>query len=210
MISRLSHNHNKLVEDFQLGKNVKAEYGLLMEDSQLWSEFQSGNEKAFAKMYRDNTTVLYSYGIKFVNNGPLVRDCIQDLFVEIWNKKHRLGEVKSIRSYLFKSLRRKIRNEVLASKRRKTEFDYYGNLNYTILNSEEKKLIEKQEFDRQIQKLEKVMDKLTPRQREIVHLKYYSKLNYTEIAEVLNLSVKATYNLMGRAVQALRSQWIDL
>lgn len=202
------YNQTKPTEDSGPKKLRAAKHPRGLEDSQLWVEFQSGNEMAYAKIYQDNANGLYCYGLKLVKDSGLIQDCIQDLFVEIWNNKHRLGQVRSIKSYLFKALRRKILSEA-TSRRKHIDFDYYGDYKDSKVISGERKLIEKQEFDLQLQKLKKVMDKLTHKQREVIYLKYYSQLSYPEMAEVMGLSIKGTYKLVGRAIHVLRKHWID-
>ncbi len=173
------------------------------EDSQLWKEFQSGSEAAFAQIYRDNVPLLYNYGLKLVKDKNLVKDCIQNLFIEIWDAKHRLGNVKSIKSYLIKSLRRKVISETVRGRK------LYDNAKFTItsepmVQAKAHSLAEKQEFDLQKQHLKEAVKKLTDRQREIIYLKYYALLSYAEIAEIMSLSSKGTYKLMGRAIHFLR------
>ena len=77
-------------------------------DLQLWIDFQAGSEMAYETIYREHVAMLYSFGLKLTNDKELIKDCIQDLFVELWKSKHRLAPVKSIKSYLFKSIRRKV------------------------------------------------------------------------------------------------------
>ncbi|MCL6265168.1 RNA polymerase sigma factor [Flagellimonas myxillae] len=177
--------------------------GTKIEDSQLWSEFQSGNEAAYASIYRNNVFVLYNYGLKIVNDKNLVKDCIQDLFVELWDSKHRLGKVKSIKSYLFKSLRRKLISESVLGRKTVHGAKFFMTAN-TASHSLEHSLIEKQEFDQQQVKLKEAINKLTDRQKEIIYLKYYAFLSYIEIAEIMSLSKKGTYKLMGRTIGFLR------
>lgn len=177
------------------------------DDLLLWTEFQKGSELAYAKIYQEHANALYCYGLKIVRNEALIRDCIQDLFVELWNKKHRLGEVKSIKSYLFKSIRRKIFSEISATRRNNGNSFNADSEKVSLSKSVEHRLIEKQEFDQQLQRLNKLMGLLTDKQREVIYLKYYSQLGYNEISEILNLSVKATYKLVGRAVNMLRKHW---
>ncbi len=197
------HQPKTFVEDIKVKPSSTTNDGTKIEDSQLWSEFQSGSEVAYATIYRNNVFILYNYGLKLVNDKSLVKDCIQDLFVEIWDAKHRLGKVKSIKSYLFKSLRRKLVSETV--KRRKTEDGtLFFKTSKTVINSVEHSLVEKQEFDRQRLKLMEAITNLTDKQKEVVYLKYYAQLGYDEIAEIMSLSKKGAYKLMGRSIQFLR------
>lgn len=174
-----------------------------IKDSQLWSEFQSGSESAYASIYRNNIFLLYNYGLKFVNDKNLVKDSIQDLFVEIWDAKHRLGSVKSIKSYLFKSLRRKLISESILGRKTINGTKFFMTSDIAT-QSMEHSLVEKQEFDEQQLKLKEAIGKLTDRQKEVIYLKYYALLGYVEIAEIMSLSKKGAYKLMGRSIQFLR------
>ena len=181
---------NQISCDPQKLSAVESEITRKSDDIQLWQEFQAGNETAYATIYRNNVSLLYGYGQKLISDKELIKDCIQDLFVEIWNNKHKLAKVRSIKSYLLKSIRRKLIAESV--KRRKTYADSplssYPKLH--TYPSAERKLIEKQRFDAQQRKLKEAMKNLTDRQREAVHLKYYFQLSYAEIAEVMALSSK--------------------
>ncbi|QTE22565.1 RNA polymerase sigma factor [Polaribacter cellanae] len=174
-------------------------------DLQLWQEFKSGSESAFATIYKNHAAKLYSYGLKLVRNEDLVKDSIQDLFVDIWNSKDKLANVTSIKGYLYKSIRRKLIRE--ATKQRKF-FDNTKDISNLLSStpSAEFNLIEKQHFDRDCKILKKHIATLSQKQKEIIHLKFYANLSYEDIMEVMSLDKKATYNLMSRTVKILRKQ----
>lgn len=173
-------------------------------DLQLWKNFQAGSEIAYETIYRDHAAMLYSFGLKLTKDKELVKDCIQDLFIELWKSKHRLAPVKSIKSYLFRSMRRRVIAESV--KKRKNLFDSIRNKipGYLQNCSAEVNLIENQDFAQQRQELKMALSMLTDRQKEIIHLKFYSLLSYVEISEVMALSIKGTYKLMGRSICRLR------
>lgn len=173
-------------------------------DLRLWHNFQGGSEIAFETIYRNYATSLYAFGLKLTKDKELVKDCIQDLFIEIWKSKHRLASVKSIKSYLFKSIRRKLIAE-LVKKRRNFSDNVLTKIPKYLQNcSVETDWIENQNSTRQQQKLKMALSMLTDRQKEIIHLKFYSLLSYVEISEVMALSMKGTYKLMGRSICGLR------
>lgn len=182
---------------------------LRKEDSQLWLEFQAGNETAYATIYNNNVSMLYGYGLKLVNDKELIKDCIQDLFVEIWNTKHKLSKVKSIKSYLFKSIRRKLISACVKKRKMTLDSAVFPILKAPTAPSVEFSLIEKQRFDQQRMKLKQALNQLTDRQKEIIHLKYHAALSYVEIAEVMSLSTKGAYKLMGRSIKFLRQHMSD-
>ena len=52
--------------------------------------------------------------------------------------------------------------------------------------------------------MQNALDQLTPRQREAIFLKYQEGFSYPEIAEMMTLTQKATYKLVGRGIGVLR------
>jgi len=173
-------------------------------DLRLWRNFQEGSDSAYETIYRNYAASLFAFGLKLTRDKELVKDCIQDLFVEIWKSKHRLASVKSIKSYLFKSIRRKVIAESVKKRKKFTDNVLAKLPKYLQDCSVEVSLIESQNFTLQQQKLKMAMSMLTDRQKEIIHLKFYSFLSYVEISEVMSLSMKGTYKLMGRSICRLR------
>ena len=48
------------------------------------------------------------------------------------------------------------------------------------------------------------LDKLPPRQREIIYLKFYKDLSYEEIAVLTSLKVRTVYNTVYQALESMR------
>lgn len=130
-------------------------------DLRLWHDFQEGSEIAYEAIYRNYAEALYAFGLKLTKDKELVKDCIQDLFVEIWKSKHRLASVKSIKSYLFKSIRRKVIADLV--KKRKTCIDnILTNIPRHLQNcSVEASWIENQNFAQQQRNLKKALSMLS-------------------------------------------------
>ena len=53
--------------------------------------------------------------------------------------------------------------------------------------------------------IEKALEKLTARQREIVYYRFYQNLEFDEIADIMGMQVRATYKLTARAMETLRT-----
>ncbi|GAA4939096.1 sigma-70 family RNA polymerase sigma factor [Algibacter agarivorans] len=203
-MSRLLYKEMHSRENFTEIKYVSREVLKEIGDVQLWQEFQLGNEEAFAMIYKKNVSPLYNYGLKIVNDKELVKDCIQDLFVEIWNNRTYLGKVISIRSYLYTCIRRKIISVTQKNRMKVSDTEKNAVLDSLYSFSEERSLIEKQNFEQQKRLLNVALTKLTNRQREVLHLKYIAQLSYNEITQIMSLSKKGAYKLVDRALQGLR------
>jgi RNA polymerase sigma factor (sigma-70 family) len=156
-------------------------------------------EMFFSNIYKDNFQLMYNYGMNICGDASLVKDSIQDLFAELWNKKKLVSNVDVITPYLFKCLRRKIN---LAIKKNKNIYSEH----FSIETSHEMRII-RQEDDSEKKKLvSSAIEKLTPRQREAIFLRFYSKFSYEDTGHILKVSTKAVYKLIHRALVVLKEE----
>ncbi|CAN5766996.1 sigma-70 family RNA polymerase sigma factor [soil metagenome] len=174
----------------------------------VWREFLRGDRDAFAYMYQANIDFLYTYGMKIVPDSALVKDCIQDLFVELWQNKAKLGETTSIKFYLYTSLKRKLIREQGA--KRKPEAHSYEITLHLELGSvlpHDLVIVEGQRLEELQESLAKAIAELTNRQQEALHLKFYEGLTNDQIAAVLEVNPQSVYNLIHQALRVLRKSY---
>ena len=167
----------------------------------LWESFRNGDKEAFASLFREHYTVLFRFGSKFTPDSELLEDCIQELFVELWQAKSRTP-VLSVKAYLLKSLKYKL----LKSFRKKGKLlTLYHDGDIVFEWSHEDFLIEKQENDKKKQQVQAALGRLSSRQKEIVYLKYYQNLSYEEVSEIMNINYQAARNLLYQAIKSLKN-----
>jgi RNA polymerase sigma factor (sigma-70 family) len=181
------------------------------EDGQLWKAFKNGDRQIFSFIYTANAKDLYRYGTKITTDEELVRDSIQDLFIELWRNRQSLGETDSIKYYLRKGLRRKIIHQITYSRKniiRESLFDDYDM--DVVVSSYEHALIINQQQQEQKEKIKAALEQLTRRQKQALALKFFDELSYTEIAGIMSLSHQSVYNLIHRALEILKNKLIGL
>jgi RNA polymerase sigma factor (sigma-70 family) len=180
-----------------------------LSDSGLWNEVRMGDELAFEELIRRFYRPLYHYGFKFTRDVDLLKDCIQDLFVELWMYRRNITQTEYVRVYLFKSLRRKLYKD--AVRRGQTE-PFEDGMADGFLHSEsfEDELVRTELSAYQRSRLENLLKTLTDRQQEAIHLKFFAALPNDKIAEVMGLSYQSVANLLHRAVNKLREGWHGL
>jgi len=173
-------------------------------DAVVWGALQQGNRKALDYIFEKYIRLLYAYGARITADVLLVEDCIQDIFVELWKRHDRLSATDNIKFYLLKCLRRQLERKLQAGEReraRHTRAAAYADRHDAPAESH---LIELQTASEQQRQLSRALDKLSQRQREAVYLKFYEKMPYEQLAEVLHIDLKSTYKLIGKAVESLR------
>lgn len=180
-----------------------AEYAVLPE-KKLWDCLRREDKEAFDFIYHKYVNILYNYGIRITADSVIVEDCIQELFVEIWEKKNRLSPTDSIKYYLFKSLRRRINRQLLRENHRAAKLWQRREEYFELVVSYEQILIDRQLAGEQRKMLTAALQMLPARQREAVFLRYFEELSYEQVAAVMSIKVNAAYKLVCKALAFLR------
>lgn len=179
------------------------------DDRDLWEAFKSGNQQAYAEIYKTNAEPLFRYGMQLCADEELVEDMIHDIFVDIWEKRKNLSEVKSIRLYLKFSLRRRILRKLKRINLFQNEEVLYQN-SFKFSVQAESLAREAEQFQELSSRLLQVLDDLSPRQREVIYLRFYQDMSYDEIAELLSLDISYVYNLSSRAYAKIKASLSSL
>jgi RNA polymerase sigma factor (sigma-70 family) len=173
-----------------------------------WEQFTSqGSAGAYEKIYREISDALFSYGHCLTEDDDLVDDAVQEVFIDIWKRRHRLSKVEKVRPYLFQALRNKILTK-LSRRNRHTRLQETV-AKPALVASFEKEIIAKEEKNDRLQMLENAIRHLPKRQREILFLRYFEGYGYSEIAALLSIQPQVARNLMSRAIKRIRSHFIE-
>jgi len=163
-----------------------------------------GDTDAFLSVYECHYQALFSYGFTLTANSELTKDCIQELFLEIWKKHATINkEVENVRAYLFTWLRRKIFKELTRLDGEKCTDELIKKFSQNILPYEDL-LIAFQQSEEKKDRLRAALKKLTKKQLQIIRLKFFDNLSYEEIAAKTLLKQRTVYNLIYEAIRHLR------
>ena len=173
-------------------------------DAELWNAFRAGDRAALDVVYQQHVKPLYNYGFKLTQDKDLVEDGIQDVFVELWEKRERLGPTDSIRFYLFKVLRRTLLRRQAQNQRYSASPVFLENI--LSEDSFEVRLIMEHSTARTNSILRKALDRLSGRQREVIFLRFYDELTFEEIANTMDIDIKSVYKLTYKALDSLKKK----
>jgi len=171
----------------------------MLSEKELWESFLAGDTESFKTIYEQSISDLCTYGSRFSEDQELIKDCIQDLFVELYNSRSRLSKTDKIMPYLMVSLRRTISRRFQQENTHKhLDIDHLPFI--FDLAEDEEAIVDESEAD----KLQTAMSTLTSRQQEAIYLRYVAGFSYEELSGVMNLNYQTSRNLICRAVQKLR------
>jgi RNA polymerase sigma factor (sigma-70 family) len=174
-------------------------------EAEIWKRYKRGDGQAFAYMFHAYSGMLYNYGMKIQPDKERIRDCIQDLFVDLWLYRQTVAETDSIKYYLFKSLRRKIVNTIRTENLHVHPDEWMLDEDNISSPSPEFSLIAEQSLQERRDKVQSLLHTLTRRQREAIFLKFYNELSYEEIASIMAISSQAVYNLISKGIKELKN-----
>ena len=171
----------------------------LENDRLLWEGVKKSDARAFEALFHTNYPFLYDYGIRLVSDQGMVEDAIQDVFAYIWRKRHQLGKVDSVRSYLLVSMRRKL-SQTIEKRNKDTSADeafiYFCEQDTISL---EEQVIRNEQEELRKQTIQKVFNRIPARMREALYLKKLNGLSYKEIAQIMEINPQVARNYVTEA-----------
>jgi len=173
----------------------------------LWRSFLKGDDKNFSIIYQQHIEELFSYVLKLSPDREIVKDCIQEVFIDLFQKRNKIDiEIKNLKSYLFVALRNCIIKKITQT--RKYEplelNEDKKEIKFHVEYSFQDKLIELEISNEIKNKLRNAINNLPDRQKEIIYLKFEEEMNYDQIAKVLKISIESARKPMYRALLSLR------
>lgn len=170
-------------------------------DQELWDLLRCGNRKAFSILYQRHIQSLLHFGLKLTTDRELIKDTLQELFVEFWNKRTTLSAVKHVKVYLFQAFRYKLLRAIQQANRS----EIYELEDLTAEMTAEEIIENEITLERQ-RILKAKLEQLPERQREVIYFRYYQNLKNEDIATILNINYQSVNNLLYRAVKNLKRQ----
>jgi len=180
----------------------------LNKDYYLWKSFINGNDDSFYKLYDQYADVLFRYGKHLCRDKELIKDCIHDLFLDLYKYRSKLSNTDNIRFYLIRSLRRKIHQAQIKTIPLIYDDNIQSSKDYQELAYEDT-VIERETEEENNRFLNNAMKSLTAHQREGLNLKFIHNLTYAEIAEILGISIESARTSIYRALKTLRNSITD-
>lgn len=176
-----------------------------LDEKYLISELRSKNKIVFDFIFNYYYSGLCAYVRRWVINPDVAEDLVQDFFVRLWINSSKLEITSSLKSYLFTSIKNVGVNHLKHNKVKnqygrhilETEADHQESAGWEFTEPELTELIEKG------------LEKLPPRCREIFVLSRFEGKDNGRIAEMLGLSKRTVELQISNALKVLRTELKD-
>jgi RNA polymerase sigma-70 factor (ECF subfamily) len=171
-------------------------------NSELILLIQKDDRVAFYNIYERYSKRLYGFVLRYIKLKEDAEEIVQVVFIKIWESRNKIDAYASFESFLFTiaynttiSLLRKRTNE-------KKYLDHLKSLQQPVnsLNS-----IDEIHFNELNERVQSLLDELTPRQKEIFQLSREEGLSHEEIAKKLDISINTVKKHIVNTLAFLKS-----
>ncbi len=170
-------------------------------EQQCLEGIRTGDPSTFQKVFNEYYPVLTVFAQKFLHDPDMSKEIVQDMFVQLYEKRQSLTIETSLKSYLYQSVRNGCLNRI---KQDKTHQKHQEEI---IKSSQDgadfSDHIEKTELEQQIYN---IISSLPPKCRQIFLMSRQEDLSNYEISEKLNLSIRTVETQISNALKILRKK----
>jgi len=177
----------------------------------LFESFKEGDETAFTYFYDKYFRRITAFSIQFIYDKDEAENLAQEALLYLWQNKETVESLNGIQSFLYTYAKSKCLNMIRHNKvKDKFKSDVLNQkereLDIEILNSVQFDTLELTELERLIQ--ESISD-LPPKTREVFIKKRFENKKNAEIAEEMQVTLKAVEAHMTKALKILKTKLSD-
>lgn len=173
----------------------------------LWERLRAGDKDAFFDLYAELYYPLVNFGIRVCADADTSGEATDQVFTTIWEKHETLSRVENVEAYLRTFLKRKLLR-ILERKRKISDALFNAGADGDWMEMSYEEFIVKVQSDELVKhQLKSALEKLTFRQKQLIHLKFFDGFSYEQIAEQTNQTIKTAYNTIYDALKILRKEF---
>lgn len=172
----------------------------ISDEDELILRLSNHDRGAFEQIFRTYYADLCKFCMKYVRDEQVAEEVVQEVFINIWERRSNLTITTSIKSYLFTAIRNRSFNYLklqLPKEQKKVDLEGIG---FLEADNREQEMI----MDELRHHVHAAIEALPNKCQIIFNLSRNAGMTYKEIAEELDISVKTVENQIGLALKKLR------
>lgn len=162
---------------------------------------KAGDAQAFDALFQVYGKRLYHFALGYLKSRQEAEEIVQEVFLKIWHNRRGLHPELSFRSYLFTIAYRQIME---ALKKRLRDQSYVHEVAGTVVSFTEE-MADRMNYQSLLDLVKARIEKLPPRQKEVLQLRKMSGLPVGEIAELLEISPKTVEHHLTEAIKNIKA-----
>jgi len=174
----------------------------LNSNSELLLQLKEGDMVAFDAIYTKYSKRLFGFVLRYIKQEPDAEGIVQEVFIKIWESRSKIDVYSSFESFLFTIA---YNTTMSLLRKRLNEKKYLENLQSLQYLEGVDEITNEIQFNELNENVQILLNKLTPRQKEIFQLSRMDGLTHDEIAKKLNISVNTVKNHIVSALSFLKN-----
>ncbi len=168
----------------------------------LLSLLKKGDVIAFDNIYEIYSKRLYGFVLRYIKQKEDAEGIVQEVFIKIWETRNKIDIYSSFDSFIFTIA---YNTTINLLRKRVSEHKYQDRLKSVQQITDADQIIDEIYFKEINTQLQLLLEKLTPRQKEIFQLSREVGLTHEEIAKKLNISVNTVKNHLVTTLAFIKS-----
>ncbi len=177
------------------------------QDQILISQYFEGDEKSLEILIKRYLRPIYSFVYRYIGNSQDVEDIVQDVFVRVWRNLKKFDQERSFKTWIF-SIAKNASIDFLRKKKTipfsKFENEDGDNIIIKTLIDPSPSIEDCFEYKDISTVLSTAMEKLSPKYRMVLFLRYNDHFTFKEISEALGEPLNTVKSRHRRALILLR------
>lgn len=165
-------------------------------------DLTKSDQEAFRNLFREYAKRIFVFARGYLKSNEEAEEVVQEVFIKIWNVRASINTELSFKSYLFKITYNYIRELFLKKAR---ENSYKNDILDSAIDFDTR-TEEKIDYQSLLELVEQLIDRLPPRQKEIIILRKKHGLPVKEIAELLDISHRTVEKHLSEALKTLKTE----
>lgn len=175
-----------------------------LSDLELFGLIEERDKAALETIFHRYYESLCRFGYNYTNELDIVEETVSDVFFQLWDSGKRIQEIRNPKPYLYVVVKNKLLATVPTA-----------NLERRLGPGEESRHVSSPSIEQQIidqeekeifgRKIEKILNQVPEKSRQVFEMSRLDGLKYREISEILGISIKTVENHMAHALKVIRN-----
>ncbi len=176
------------------------------ENEKIWLKaLKRGDKKAYTYIYEGYYNKLCAYLYSLSDNGKLSEDIVQDVMLKLWVKRRKVNIHTSLNAFLYRAVHNAYMDRCRKNVRRRILIEELWLEAVMEVENSNKNLKE-----RHLIALQKIINALPQKRREIFILSKLKNYKYREIAKIQGISERTVEGQIRKAMITVRSEFEKL
>jgi RNA polymerase sigma-70 factor, ECF subfamily len=171
-------------------------------NSELILLIQKDDRVAFYHIYDRYSKRLYGFVLRYIKQKEDAEEIVQEVFVKIWESRNKIDAFTSFESFLFTIA---YNTTISLLRKRTNEKKYLEHIKSLQQPANSPNLIDEIHYNELNDRVQILLNELTPRQKEIFQLSREEGLTHDEIAKKLDIAVNTVKKHMANTLAFLKS-----